>query len=238
MANVSGACVRQEYRTGLDSASPRAARWRFQATTRPHDAVCPACLTMSTPAASRNGTPEPTSPEVGRSPVSGVAAGGARRRLSARWLVLGTCLGLMGSCLAGLYWFNRPAQPLPPLLTQERLDEAWQRWRERGPESYHLEVDVQGDVGGKVVLDVRDGHTPSQKRTWGYWTVPNQLGVLETDLAHAQNTHGAFRNETSPAELRAEFDSEYGYPSRYQRMSLGGMGVMSWQITRFEPLTD
>lgn len=84
----------------------------------------------------------------------------------------------------------------------------------------------------------RDGRTPSQKRTWVYWTVPNQLDVLETDLAHAQNAPRGFDRETSPAVLRAEFNSEYGYPSRYQRESLGGMGAMSWQITRFEPLTD
>ena len=153
----------------------------------------------------------------------------------------------MSSCVAGLYWFNRPAQAPPPPLTQQRLDEAWQHWRERGPTSYYLEVDVEGEVGGKITLRVRDGEvismsrdgrTPSQKRTWVYWTVPNQLGVLETDLAHATNTPRGVDSETSAAVLRAEFDSEYGYPSRYQRLSLGGMGAMSWQITRFEPLTD
>jgi hypothetical protein len=203
---------------------------------------------MSTPAASRNGSPELTSVEVGSPPAPGAASGlSLRPRLSARWIVLGSCLGLLGSCVAGLYWFNRPAEPPPPVLTQQRLDEAWRRWREHGPDSYHLEVVVQGDVGGKVVLDVRDGEvismsrdgrTPSQKRTWVYWTVPNQLGVLETDLSHAQNAPRGFERETSPAVLRAEFDSEYGYPSRYRRESLGGMGAMSWQITRFEPLTD
>ncbi len=209
---------------------------------------------MSTPAASQNGTPPPASQPSGSATALDEAAtvdvAGSvplRPRLSARWIVLGSCVGLMGSCLAGLYWLNRPAEPPPPLLTQQRLAEAWQRWRERGPDNYDVELDVQGEIGGKVVVQVRegevtflsrDGQTPSQKRTWVYWTIPNQLGVLETDLAHARDTGPPFGSETSPAVLRAEFDSEYGYPSRYQRLSLGGMGAMSWQITRFRALPD
>ncbi len=168
----------------------------------------------------------------------------ARRRLKSGWVVLGVAVGLMGSCVVGLYVIGKPAVPAAPVLTWERLEAAERQWQAKGPRSYKLEVEVRGAQPGHVVLQVqngeviamsRDGATPRQRRTWDYWTVPNQFGILRTDLENAGQAAKVFGADSETAVLRAQFDSEYGYPIRYERLALGGMGEMRWQITRFEP---
>ncbi|MEZ6071838.1 MAG: hypothetical protein R3C10_16645 [Pirellulales bacterium] len=48
--------------------------------------------------------------------------------------------------------------------------------------------------------------TPSQRRTWDYWSVPGLLDIIEADLARAE--------DSPPGSVRlfAEFDATYGYP--------------------------
>ncbi len=171
----------------------------------------------------------------------------ARRKqaLSAKWIVLGVAVGLMGSCTAGLFLLGQRSDAAAAVLTPERLQAAEQRWQARGPASYRLKVELRGAQTGDLVVEVRQGEvvsltrngaTPSQKRTWAYWSVPGQFDVLHTDLENAEQSRQIFQTDSGTGVLRAEFNTEYGYPVRYERLALGGMGDVRWRVTEFEPL--
>jgi len=122
----------------------------------------------------------------------------------------------------------------PPLLTDAALEAAWKQWEANGPSNYDLDAiaigiragSVHVEVrGGEVTAMTRDGVTPSQRRTWHYWSVDGLLETAELDLAAAG------------AELmvRAEFDDQFGYPKRYQRIPLDTQPNSGWEVTAFEP---
>jgi hypothetical protein len=69
-----------------------------------------------------------------------------------------------------------------------------------------------------------DGTTPSQRRTWYYWSVPGMFDVLERDLEAA---------EEEQLLLRADFDPATGYPRRYERAMLRTRQQTQWEVVRF-----
>jgi hypothetical protein len=168
------------------------------------------------------------------------------RRIKLRSLMwgvaLGVALGLGGISLALVWW----ARESTPVLTRQRLAEAQRRWASHGPSSYELDLVLGGSQtgaihvavrNGEVVEMTRDGRAPRQRRTWDYWSVPNQFAMLSQDLESAQSPERVF-GVRSPGQvlLRAEFDPRYGYPAFYQRTVLGGTNHIEWRITRFEAL--
>lgn len=133
-----------------------------------------------------------------------------------------------------------------PELTEEAIAAAERLWESEGPESYRLRVRIEGrrpgDVectvtNGEVTAMTRDGRTPSQRRTWDYWTVPAQFDTIRQDMESAADPRGGFGAPPgSKAILRAEFDPHFGYPKRYRRHVLGTPLDVEWEIVEFEEL--
>lgn len=133
-----------------------------------------------------------------------------------------------------------------PVLTRPAFDAAVARWKEHGPADYDLDVVVQGNQPGRIHVEVRggaatamtrDGVTPSQRRTWDYWTVPGQFDMIQIELDNQSDPRGQFAGASgSQLVLWAEFDPRYGYPRRYHRVLLGGQQEMRWEVTRFQPI--
>ena len=130
-----------------------------------------------------------------------------------------------------------------PALTPQSLAAAKLAWRERGPADYDLDITVRGRQPGEVRISVRDGEvtsmtrdgrSPSQRRTWDYWSVDGQFGMIDQELLLARDPVKSFgAAEGTNVTLRAEFDQELGYPRRFQRSILGLDMDMEWEITRF-----
>ncbi|MCA9100483.1 MAG: hypothetical protein KDA63_04990 [Planctomycetales bacterium] len=128
-----------------------------------------------------------------------------------------------------------------PEVDDEALAAASERWDRSAPASYDLELRVSGSRDQQVSVEVRDGdvadlsldgNTPSQRRTWDYWSVPGLLDIIEADLARAE--------DAPPGSVRlfAEFDATYGYPRRYRRIESNAMANAEWNVVRFAPVGD
>ncbi|MEX0936696.1 MAG: DUF6174 domain-containing protein [Pirellulales bacterium] len=141
-------------------------------------------------------------------------------------------------CAGILAWFRQDV----PRLTDRSLELAIDRWREHGPESYTMEIELGGMRPGTVHLEVRDGevtamqrdgYTP-ERRVWETWSVPGMFDTIDRELqiAEAPAEEAQFPPGTQ-FELRAEFDARLGYPRRFRRMVLGEGTEVSWQVTRF-----
>jgi Family of unknown function (DUF6174) len=156
--------------------------------------------------------------------------------------MLGGVAGLLVTVAIGIWLFRDPL----PALTPERLVAADKLWREQGPANYDLDLKLSGGQTGLIHIEVRDGEvtamtrngrTPEQRRTWDYWSVENQLDALGQELESARNPERAFGvASASSVVLRAEFDPRYGYPRIYQRIVLGQLSELRWEVTSFVPV--
>jgi hypothetical protein len=156
---------------------------------------------------------------------------------------LAVMLGGGGALLLTTVLFLRWNAPAAPLLTEQTLAEATQRWRHAGIQNYDLDVEILGRQPGKVHLEIRkgeptamtrDGRTPSQRRTWDAWTVDNQLGMIRDELATAGDPSRGFGAPPgSRVVQRARFDPELGYPLDYQRAVLGTPLEVEWRVVTF-----
>ena len=80
----------------------------------------------------------------------------------------------------------------------------------------------------------RDGRTPTQQRTWDYWSVPGMFDTIQTELDAAADRDGSFAGQpASQLVLRAEFDPQYGYPRRYHRILLHARQELEWEVVTF-----
>lgn len=125
-----------------------------------------------------------------------------------------------------------------PAMTRATFDSASDLWNIRQPANYEITVEVTGMQPGiyQVVVEnglaveaTFDGRPLTRQRTFGTWAVSGMFDTLSRDL------------ETSEREnylmLGANFDPEFGYPTRYQRIEMrtGAHDTLQWQVTRFEP---
>ncbi|GAF78912.1 unnamed protein product [marine sediment metagenome] len=130
-------------------------------------------------------------------------------------------------------------------LTEDVLDVAEALWKSEGPASYDMEVAIGGARAGLVHVEVRDGQVVSverdgktpPERTWHVWSVPGQFDTLYRELELAADPMGEIdaSNETRWL-LRAEFDSQFGYPKRYRRTVSGTGPDISWEVSKFNPI--
>lgn len=135
-----------------------------------------------------------------------------------------------------------------PMLTPERLTEAERLWSEKGPASYDLDLVIEGAQPGVVHVEVRDGittamqrdgRTPSQRRVWNEWTVPGMFNTIEREVELAADPVHEMQsnvNQNTRLELRADFDTAFGFPGRFHRIAFGGGPEVYWRITNFRPL--
>ena len=132
---------------------------------------------------------------------------------------------------------------LPP-LTAESLQAARERWKQRGPRDYQLNVVVTGSQSETYHVEVRGGQPtavtqgnglPVKRRAaWAYWTVEGLFGVLDHDLRYVGDVARGFGAAPGSAViLRARFDAERGFPTEYERVILSPASEMRWQVTDF-----
>lgn len=152
--------------------------------------------------------PQPSSP-----PLSGTR----------RWLA-GCGGALLALVCAGLYWAYLFRGGLPTVTAAE-LAAARARWEASRPAGYDLELRVVTSdtatyvtkVRGGVIASVqRNGHDVPQ-RSWDAWDVGGLFAVIDIDLTKCAGGPG---EPAGNLVLRGEFDPQYGYPRKYQRIQL------------------
>ncbi len=183
--------------------------------------------------------------EKPHAPPSPVDAPSQRRRPRRRSLwILGAAAAALAGFVVALIVIGLQQRSALPRMTAELLDAAGQRWSSDGPKNYDMEISLFGGQTGIIEIQVRDGQVtamrrdgqvPRQKRTWAYWSVPNQLEMIGADLEHRENPRQAFGvSDPSQVDLRANFHPLWGYPIKYHRQVLGGNVEIGWEITRFQ----
>ena len=133
----------------------------------------------------------------------------------------------------------------PPELTRAELASAWQRWQQHGPASYSYELRMRGALedhrlvvveGGEVVDMSIDGVAVAQS-SWPFWTVDALLQSMSDELDNrADPPPGLGISDGDQMVLRATFDAELGYPTRFLRHLLGRQRSTEWEIVAFEAL--
>jgi Family of unknown function (DUF6174) len=183
-------------------------------------------------------------PDAEQGPLSD-PSGGRRRPYRSRLrtvmlgVVIGSMIGLVGTI--GLIVFLNRGQ-LPIMRTTD-LEAAENRWKQRGPTSYDMDLEGSFDIKGHMHVEVRnrevtamslDGR-PSPARLWRLWSVNGLFEFIEADArrnAEAANHEGGALPE--PVLQQAEFDPELGLPRGYQRTELSTGQSGGWRIVKFE----
>ena len=171
---------------------------------------------------------------------------GRRRTPLSKWMLLVAGSFALGGAVVLAVLMAIGRRDRMPELTPESLRAAQQRWEERGPASYDLDVTLSGSQSGEIHIEVRggaasamtrNGIVPVQRRTWDYWTVPGQFDTIADEIRMARDpAHGFPAPPGSQVRQRAEFDPQFGYPRRYHRLVLGTQLEIAWEVTRFEPI--
>jgi hypothetical protein len=155
-------------------------------------------------------------------------------------IVLGLAIVLVSGCAIVLQLFV--ARRIPD-LSDASFQAAQEKWMQKGPENYDMDIKIEGNQpgvvhievrGGEVTKMTRDGRSPRQRRTWDVWTVPGQFEMIERELELAADPEGEMQaSRGTRLWLRCEFDPELGYPRRFHRAVFGGGAEVYWEVTRF-----
>jgi hypothetical protein len=131
-----------------------------------------------------------------------------------------------------------------PLLTEQSLAAAQERWDQSGVKSYMMDIEISGQRAGDVHVEVRngvvtklarDGRAPRERRTWDVWSVPGQFDMLERGLKIAADPAGELQApRAAQVVVRASFHPQLGYPIAFSQVMLGGGPEFGWRIVRFE----
>jgi hypothetical protein len=165
-----------------------------------------------------------------------------RRPMRASAMALGAACGIMIAIVAILLVLFLRRGPTVPVITRDDLALAEKKWEAEKPAGYDMDITIGGRQPGVVHIEVRsgtvtkmtrDGVTPSQPRTWEYWTVPEQFETIRQDFDSSETVGGFGAAPGSETILKADFDPHYGYPKRYQRFVLGTDLAVEWDVTRF-----
>ena len=143
--------------------------------------------------------------------------------------------GLALVCVVIILTFRGP--PRLPILTHEDFDAAVQAWRDNKPASYEITVKVTGRQPGTYLVQVQNGVAESasldgrplrNRRTLGTWAVNGMFETIRLDLVNNAE-HGYLM-------LRADFDPQLGFPSRYERIEIrtGAHDALQWEVIRFK----
>ncbi len=168
-----------------------------------------------------------------------------RSRFRTSALVLGVTGGLAVGLVAILLVMVLRRGPTLPEITRADLAAAEKKWESAQPPGYDMDITIGGRQPGVVHIEVRagtvskmtrDGVTPSQSRTWEYWTVPEQFETIRQDFDSSETPGGFGAPPGVQTIIKAEFDSRYGYPRRYERHVLGTDLTVEWNVTRFTPV--
>lgn len=165
-------------------------------------------------------------------------------RLSLRTVIIGiiaAALALLAVLVALQVFF---AEKIPE-LTEDAFQAARQRWEQRGPASYDIELEIGGAQPGTVHVEVRDGVVtaanrdgrPTPEWTWDEWSVPGLFEMLEREFEFAADPQREMQAPPgSQLWLRCEFDPEFGFPRHFHRYVTGGAPEVFWRTTSFNPM--
>ena len=133
-------------------------------------------------------------------------------------------------------------------VDRQILSDARMTWNSVNPGNYLVEVSVT--TSGKDVYEVTvlnhepvqvklNGKSLNRRHAFDTWTVQGMLDTIAIDIEHCERwDEGRAMPGTCDLIIKATFDPESGIPLKYIRMELGrpsNVGVMDWEITRFEP---
>ena len=157
-------------------------------------------------------------------------------RKSRKWLILFALLGL--AIVVGIrYKINGRATD----VTDDLLKSAIATWEKQRPANYRLKVRIKGPRTGTYSIEVKDHEVDNysfndqpltNERTKQTWTGRGMLRFLEWDLETQKN----LEKDGIQLMVRAEFDSQYGLPFKYQRLDFSTRQSISWEVTEFTPL--
>ena len=133
-------------------------------------------------------------------------------------------------------------------VDREKLTEAKASWKAAQIDNYQLEVSVTTShtdtyqvtvADGKAVQVLLNGNSLHRRHAFDTWTITGMLETIAIDIEHCERWDaGRAMPGTCDLMIKANLDSELGIPVKYIRMELGrpsNVGVMDWEITRFEP---
>ncbi len=163
----------------------------------------------------------------------------SRLRNYAVGMVIGAAIAIVGLIVVVV---ATRGKELPPITT-EILDAASNRWGEKGPPDYDMDLELTGVNPGVAHIEVRGGnvrrmlHNDHETRphTWDDWSVPGLFGVIRRDLEVCMARGDRKADEMAQAEPvvpRGVFDAELGYPRQYHRVTPTGADA-KWRITKF-----
>ncbi len=177
-----------------------------------------------------NGQPAPDAPSSQRRATRG------RTRLQniVLGVILGSVVGLIG-VFGAMVYFNRDQLPL---MKAAEFEAAQAKWNQRGPANYDMDLEGNFNLKGRLHVEVHNGKVtamtldgqPKPKRLWDYYSVPGLFGIIREDL---ERNAAAVTNPEKVVIQQAEFDSELGYPRRYQRSGASAGQGGDWKIVRF-----
>lgn len=180
------------------------------------------------------------------SPVGARVVRPPRRRVRASVLVSGAIVGVGLAVLVALAATIIMRRPAAPVLNEEELERAEQRWRARGPSDYDMRVRVTGRQPSDFHVEVRHGQpvvltrngNATPQRMWDVWTVNGLFDTIRQEIELADNPAGPFGSPRgSQVVQRAAFDERFGYPRRYQRIVMGTPLEVAWEVVEFRKLT-
>jgi hypothetical protein len=161
------------------------------------------------------------------------------------WMVGGMLIGTIGTLIVLRIIAHDPTPPLTP----GRFDAAHERWKASAPPNYDIEIRVTGAQASVYRAQVRDGHPQAawrnghpltQRRTFGTWSVPGMFSTMSRDVESVERRleGRAGVNETELI-LRASFDPQYSYPTKYQRIEWGSRRgsdakTVTWEVVEFK----
>lgn len=133
-------------------------------------------------------------------------------------------------------------------LTEDRLDDAEQRWFSNAPDGYRVVLEVSGErvnagrfevwVRGDDVLKITlDGEPIAPERAEDY-SIAGLFGILRQELALAEDPQVLGAPEGYAVHLLARFHPETGRLEQYRRSVGGTSNNVRIEVVEFEPETS
>jgi hypothetical protein len=165
------------------------------------------------------------------------------------WTLAGLTLGVILTLLALRIIHHDPT----PRLTPEAFYAAQERWKAAAPADYDIEIEVTGPQsavyraevrGGLAQAAWRNGQPLTNRRTFGTWSVPGMFGTIGRDIeAVERRTAGKAKPGEVELILKTQFDPQYHFPRRYQRIEWGSRRgsdavTATWEVKQFRVVRD
>ncbi len=167
-----------------------------------------------------------------------------KQRRLLRGVVVGILLGIVVGGIGSVVVLAIRNRDALPMMKANDYRAALARWKEHGPKSYDLDMDVGMSLNGRMHLEVRDGAVtkltldgkPLQPRLGEYWSINGLFEIIGLDT---ERNEAAVKNGESlyslPVAQQAKFDPNNGIPLEYRRREESSGQAGQWKIVSFQP---